>query len=121
PLPDVPVFRDTPTADRDGDGVVATDELRWFADLTLPRLASHFPELVQRAGAPPRTGTVRDQAVRVQGAVAAFELVALPTRTGPYAVRLFPEMRPDRGFDFGAGGGPDDSTAGPETTNGTPR
>jgi hypothetical protein len=40
------------------------------------------------------------------------------TRTGSYAMRLFPEVRPDRGFDFGGDNGPDDSTPGPETTNG---
>ncbi len=40
------------------------------------------------------------------------------TRTGSYAMRLFPEVRPDRGFDFGRDSGPDDSTPGPETTNG---
>ena len=40
------------------------------------------------------------------------------TRTGTYAMQLFPEVRPDRGFDFGGGNGPDDSNPGPETTNG---
>jgi hypothetical protein len=40
------------------------------------------------------------------------------TRTGSYAMRLFPEVRPDRGFDFSDESGPDDSTPGPETTNG---
>ncbi len=40
------------------------------------------------------------------------------TRTGSYAMRLFPEVRPDRGFDFGGDSGPDDSTPGPETTSG---
>ena len=40
------------------------------------------------------------------------------TRTGSYAMRLFPEVRPDRGFDFGGDGGPDNSTPGPETTYG---
>jgi hypothetical protein len=40
------------------------------------------------------------------------------TRTGRYAMRLFPEVRPDRGFDFGGDNGSDDSTPGPETTNG---
>jgi hypothetical protein len=38
--------------------------------------------------------------------------------TSTYAMRLFPEVRPDRGFDFGRDSGPDDSTPGPETTNG---
>ena len=45
-------------------------------------------------------------------------LIDPETRTGSYAMRLFPEVRPDRGFDFGGDHGPDDSTPGPETTNG---
>jgi site-specific DNA recombinase len=42
------------------------------------------------------------------------------TRTGTYAMRLFPEVRPDRGFDFGGekDRGPDDGTPGPETSSG---
>ncbi len=41
------------------------------------------------------------------------------TRTGTYAMRLFPEVRPDRGFDFGSGdNGPNDPTPAPQTTNG---
>jgi hypothetical protein len=40
------------------------------------------------------------------------------TRTGTYAMRLFPEVRPDRGFDFGGESSPYDSNPGPETTNG---
>jgi site-specific DNA recombinase len=42
-------------------------------------------------------------------------------RTGTYVLRLFPEVRPDRGFDWGDEGpetGPNDGSAGPETTNG---
>ncbi len=46
-------------------------------------------------------------------------LIDPQTRTGSYSMRLFPEVRPDRGFDFGDGGGngPDDVNPGPETTN----
>jgi len=42
------------------------------------------------------------------------------TRTGTYAMRLFPEVRPDRGFDFGGetDRGPDGGTPSPETHNG---
>ena len=40
------------------------------------------------------------------------------TRTGTYAMRLFPEVRPDRGFDFGGDGGWDISNPGPGTTSG---
>ncbi len=41
--------------------------------------------------------------------------------TGTYAIRLFPEVRPDRGFDLGdsdPSGGPDDGSPYPEMTNG---
>ncbi len=41
--------------------------------------------------------------------------------TGTYAIRLFPEVRPDRGFDLGnsdSSGGPDDESPCPEMTNG---
>ncbi|WP_459557735.1 hypothetical protein [Lacunimicrobium album] len=40
------------------------------------------------------------------------------TRTGTYTMRLFPEVRPDRGFDFGGGEGTDDPNPCPEMTNG---
>ncbi len=50
--------------------------------------------------------------------VVELGLIDPETRTGSYAMRLFPEVRPDRGFDFGGDNGPDDSTPGPETTNG---
>ena len=48
-----------------------------------------------------------------------YWLIDPETRTGSYAMRLFPEVRPERGFDFGRDSGPDDSNPGPETTNGT--
>jgi hypothetical protein len=41
--------------------------------------------------------------------------------TGTYAIRLFPEVRPDRGFDLGnsdPSSGPDDESPCPEMTNG---
>jgi hypothetical protein len=51
--------------------------------------------------------------------VVELGLIDPKTRTGSYAMRLFPEVRPDRGFDFDSGdNGPDGSTPGPETTNG---
>lgn len=41
------------------------------------------------------------------------------TRTGSYAIRLFPEVRPDRSFDFGSGDTLlDDGNSRPETPNG---
>ena len=50
--------------------------------------------------------------------VVELGLIDPQTRTGSYAMRLFPEVRPDRGFDFGRDSGPDDTTPSPETTNG---
>lgn len=40
------------------------------------------------------------------------------TRTGSYAMRLFPEVQPDRGFDFACDSGPNDGRSCPETKNG---
>jgi hypothetical protein len=50
--------------------------------------------------------------------VVELGLIDPESRTGPYAMRLFPEVLPDRGFDFGGDSGQDDSNSGPETTNG---
>ena len=52
--------------------------------------------------------------------VIELELIDPQTRTGSYAIRLFPEVRPDRGFDFGRGGNgvPDDANPRLETNNG---
>ena len=51
--------------------------------------------------------------------VVELGLIDPETRTGSYAMRLFPEVRPDRGFDFGGDNGPNGSDSGPKTTNGT--
>ena len=40
------------------------------------------------------------------------------SKTGNYAMRLFPEVRPDCSFDFGEGDDSDDGNPSPETTNG---
>jgi WD40 repeat protein len=37
-------------ADLNGDGIVTADELSTFADMNVPKLVKHFPQLVQRAG-----------------------------------------------------------------------
>lgn len=50
--------------------------------------------------------------------VIALGAVDPQTRSGSYAIRLFPEVRPDRGFDFARGDGPYDGSSGPQTTNG---
>ena len=78
------VFDDHPAADFDRDGLVSTEELRRYADLTLPKLAAGFPALalVQRSGSrlPPleaRPSANLDQAPRMQSAGATFPLVTI--------------------------------------------
>ncbi|MDX2039328.1 MAG: caspase family protein [Isosphaeraceae bacterium] len=44
------VFERYPTADRDRNKVVTAEELRWYADLTVPKLSRETPLLVQRSG-----------------------------------------------------------------------
>jgi hypothetical protein len=66
-------------ADRDRDGVVTTDELRWYADWAVPRLARALPLLVMRQGAGPARAAV-DPTPRLQSADATFPLVSLPRR-----------------------------------------
>ncbi|HEV3167298.1 MAG TPA: WD40 repeat domain-containing protein [Isosphaeraceae bacterium] len=84
PVPQVMVFKNHPNADLDTDGVVTTTELRRFADLTLPELASQFPEVIERTGAGQRTEIVRPtanlkQAPRLQSVGSrSFPLVELP-------------------------------------------
>ncbi|MDR3618400.1 MAG: caspase family protein [Paludisphaera borealis] len=48
PSPDLPLFQQYPSADMNRDGWVETGELRQYADITVPRLAQTFPELVLR-------------------------------------------------------------------------
>ncbi len=62
PDPDLDVFKTFPTADLDDDGWVETDELRRYADVTLPSLAQNFPDLVLR-GAPAPPGATAAAAV----------------------------------------------------------
>jgi WD40 repeat protein len=75
-LPDWKFLDDLPTADRDHDRKVTTDELRWYADLNIPRLAENFPLLVQRAGAAPfRPMANLEQKPRMQASGASFPIV----------------------------------------------
>ena len=73
---------EVPDADRNRDGVITTEELRWFADWTVPRLARNFPLLVQRtgAGAAPalRPAANLNQQPRLQGSDTSFPLIELP-------------------------------------------
>jgi WD40 repeat protein/uncharacterized caspase-like protein len=77
-VPDLTILDDLPNADRDHDGKVTTDELRWYADLSVPRLAEHFPLLVQRAGAGPFKPLANlEQKPRVQASGATFPIVEI--------------------------------------------
>ena len=70
-----------PNADRDRDGVVTTNELPWYAEWMVPKLASNFPLLVQRAGAdgaPVRPVANLNQNPRLQGSDTSFPLVEVP-------------------------------------------
>ena len=67
--------------------------------------------------------TAEEQALLLRHYVDVVELHATDEKgkTGTYALRLFPEVRPDRGFDWGQdepNGGPDDQNPCPETSNG---
>jgi WD40 repeat protein/uncharacterized caspase-like protein len=82
----ITVFHDLPTADRDQNGIVSTDELGWYADQTLPLLAAHFPDTIVRTGIAGPRGTIHPKANLgqrpiLQGADRAFPLVALPQPT----------------------------------------
>jgi WD40 repeat protein len=75
------VFADLPNADRDRDGMITTDELHWYTDLTVPRLANQFPMLVQRSGA---GGDIKfkptanlGQAPRLQASDTSFPLLEI--------------------------------------------
>jgi hypothetical protein len=90
-VPGLTFLDETPNADRDRDRVITTDELRWYADVTVPKLASSFPLLVQRTGADGRTMSVRPdanlgQSPRVQAAGSSFPLIELPAGA-PTALR----------------------------------
>jgi hypothetical protein len=82
--------------------------------------ARAFLESWQDIGELLESATPQEQMQLLQHYIEVVELGAIDrqTRTGTYAMRLFPEVRPDRGFDFSGGNGPDDSNPGPETTNG---
>ncbi|MCZ2340482.1 MAG: recombinase family protein [Bacteroidales bacterium] len=81
--------------------------------------AQSFLETWQDIGELLQSATPEEQMQLLQHYIEVIELGAIDreARTGSYAMRLFPEVRPDRGFDFGGGSGPDDGTSGPETTN----
>jgi uncharacterized caspase-like protein len=73
-----------PTADRDGDGVITTEELSRYAEEAVPRLASQLTLLAQRAGIdgrmpPGRPAAGLDQEPRLQAeGPASFPIVTVP-------------------------------------------
>ena len=84
--------------------------------------ARAFLETWQDVGELLEAATPEERLQILQHYIEVVELgpIDAETRTGTYAMRLFPEVRPDRGFDFGwdRDRGPDDGTPGPETCNG---
>lgn len=82
--------------------------------------ARSFLETWQDIGELLRSATPEEQMQLLQHYIEVIELGAIDpeTRTGSYAMRLFPEVRPDRGFEFGGDNGPDDGSSGPETRDG---
>jgi len=84
-VPGLALFETLPNADRNHDGVVTTEELRWFVDATVPALAAHLPNLVLRKGvdgraAPVGAGAAGGEAPRIQAAETSFPLVELPDK-----------------------------------------
>ena len=76
-VPGLSVFNDMPNADRNQDGKITTDELRWYADQSIPKLAANFPLLVQRSGGPIRPAANLDQNPRIQASGASFDFIAI--------------------------------------------
>lgn len=82
--------------------------------------AKAFLDTWQDIGELLESATPEEQMQILQHYIEVIELGAIDpdSKTGTYAMRLFPEVRPDRGFGFGEGDGPDDANPGPETANG---
>ncbi len=92
PLPFTSILDEIPAADRNRDGVVSTDELSRYTDLTLPKLAESFPALalVRRSASTANATEIRptanlDQSPKLESAGATFPLVTIPE--GPEAGR----------------------------------
>ncbi|MBI1321619.1 hypothetical protein GC170_00310 [bacterium] len=82
--------------------------------------ARTFLETWEDIGELLQSATPEEQMQILQHYIEVIELGAIDqsSKTGTYAMRLFPEVRPDRGFDFDADDCPDDGNPTPETTNG---
>lgn len=82
--------------------------------------AKAFLETWEDIGELLQSATPEEQMQILQHYIEVIELGEMDreSRTGSYAMRLFPEVRPDRGFDFHSDDCPDDGNPSPETTNG---
>ncbi len=81
--PAMAAILDIPNADRDDDGMVTTDELRWYSSRVVPKLAASFPQLVQRLGAKGERPALRPaanlgQKPRHQASPTSFPLIEIP-------------------------------------------
>ncbi len=85
PDPDLPVFREHPNADLDGNGWIETAELQQYARLTTPALAERYPGLL-RGPDRPRPESSEADAVVSPGfdKAASFPLVESPRPGGPW-------------------------------------
>ena len=81
-LEDLPIFGSIPNADFDADGMINSDELRRYADRTLPALVKHYQHLLH-SGDDDRSGrhlpddVPGRQAVEIRSADALFPLVSV--------------------------------------------
>ncbi|SIO05814.1 WD40 repeat [Singulisphaera sp. GP187] len=87
-IPGLTLFNELPSADKNRDGMITTDELRWYTSLTVPRLAANFPQLVMRTGANAQATLFRPTAnltqnAQLQGSVVSFPLLELPAPAKP--------------------------------------
>lgn len=82
--------------------------------------AKAFLDTWQDIGELLESATPEEQMQILQHYIEVIELGAIDpdSKTGTYAMRLFPEVRPDRGFDFDADDCPDEPSPGPEMANG---
>ncbi len=89
----IPIFQRLPDADLDLDGMITTRELRRYAELILPPLSEHYPDLVHRGegdrDAPDdaKDDTLR-QALDFESDDVSFPLVPVVSPSGNTGYRL---------------------------------
>ncbi|AGA30374.1 WD40 repeat-containing protein [Singulisphaera acidiphila DSM 18658] len=87
-VPGLTLFNELPSADKNRDGLITTDELRWYTSVTVPRLAANFPQLVMRTGANAQITSFRPTAnltqnAQIQASVVSFPLIELSVPAKP--------------------------------------